>query len=107
MNCLISVHRPRQRSPAQVLGMTLAEVVVAGGVAAGAGDVLAGGRGAVRGAVRGIAVFFAGDSTAGAPAVAAGTSFNCGCAVVSRPASARSRFNVLSDLPNIITPLSL
>jgi hypothetical protein len=69
-------------------------VVAAGGIT---GGLL--GREGVRGVVRSGARFFVGDLAAdgaGASGVVAGTSFNCGCAAESRPASARSRFNVLS-----------
>jgi hypothetical protein len=65
-------------------------VVVAGGLFFGAGEL---GRGVVFGVEgRGDEVF-----GAGAAGVFGATSFNCGCAALSRFASARSRFNVESD----------
>src|SRR4051812_28853211 len=74
--------------------LPLAVVTGAGGVAARAlfGAV----RGAVFGARRSGTVAFLGGASAGAAGVAAGTSFSAGCAVLSRPASAKSRFSVLS-----------
>jgi hypothetical protein len=80
--------------------LPLAVVTGAGGVFAGvvgAGAVFLGSfRGVVRGAVRrsGVVRFVA--VGAGAAGVDAGTSLSCGCAAESRPASAKSRFSVLS-----------
>jgi len=84
--------------------LPLAVTVGSGGVVAGAvvgavlGVVFGVLRGTVRGGVRrsGVVARFVGAAFAGASGVVAGTSFNCGWTVVSRPANARSRFSVLS-----------
>jgi hypothetical protein len=64
------------------------------------------GFGAGRGAVRAGAGFGVLGAGAGWVAGVAGTSFNCGCTVVSRPAIARSRLRAVSRASEVSLLLS-